>query len=168
MPCYAEVVITALIGVVATATAAAEDWRHYVNPRFGVSADIPIAGFTPDPPPANGDGQSWTASSDGGTIVVYGAFQVVAADFEGYRAWALAAAREGGIAVTYERHGAGWFVYSGLNGARIVYERVESGCAGTLVVAIRFDYPAVAKRLWDPIVKRGASSLAPPPAASCS
>ncbi len=157
--------LAALFGSAAMAGAA--DWRHYVNPRFGVSADIPAAGFTADPPPQNGDGQRWTARSDGGTIAVYGANQVVADDFAGYRVFALAAARESGIAVTYERHGADWFVYSGLDGETIVYERVESGCAGTIVAAIRFDYPAAAKRRWDTIVKYGAASLAPPAPDTC-
>lgn len=158
--------LAAILCALTAAPAAAEDWLHYVNPRFGVSADIPSWLFTADPP-ENGDGQRWTDRSDGGTIAVYGAYQVVADDIAGYRAYTLAAARTRGIDLTYERHGPGWFVYSGFDGETIVYERVESGCEGAIVVAIRFEYPADSKRRWDPIVRRGASSLAPPLAEAC-
>ena len=150
-----------------TGAAAAGEWTPYVNPRFGAAAEIPSEGFTADPPPENGDGQRWTSDEDGGTIAVYGAYQVLADDFEGYRSFALESARESGVKITYERRGQGWFVYSGLDGDTIVYERVEEACGGDAIVAIRFDYPKSAKRRWDKIVKHGAETLEARPSEAC-
>lgn len=147
--------------------AAAGEWTSYVNPRFGAAAEIPARGFTADPPPENGDGQRWTSDEDGGTIAIYGAYQVLADDFDGYRTFALESARESGVEISYERRGPGWFVYSGIAGDTIVYERVEEACGGDTIVAIRFDYPKSAKRRWDPIVKHGAASLEARPSEAC-
>ncbi len=142
-------------------------WRTYVNPRFGASAEVPRRGFVADRPPDNGDGQGWTSTADGGHIAVYGAYQVVAETFADYRRWVADAARSDGVDITYEASGAGWFVYSGLDGDRIVYERVLSACGGEIVVAVRFDYPAARQKAWDPIVRRTARSLAARPSDAC-
>jgi hypothetical protein len=150
----------------ADAAAAGGGWQHYVNPRFGAAADVPARGFTADPPPANGDGQSWTSTADGGTVAVYGANQVVADDFPGYRRFVLKSAREDGLRITYDRHGEGWFVYSGRSGATIVYERVEEACDG-VVVAIHFRYPAAAQAVWKAYVEHGAASLEAVPSDAC-
>ena len=73
----------------------------------------------------NGDGQRWTSDEDGGTIAVYGA---------PIRCWptisrAIAACAgeraRGGQDHLASAAAKGWFVYSGLDGDTIVYERVE-------------------------------------------
>ena len=92
---------------------------------------------------------------------------MLADDFDGYRTFALESARESGVEISYERRGPGWFVYSGIAGDTIVYERVEEACGGDTIVAIRFDYPKSAKRRWDPIVKHGAASLEARPSEAC-
>lgn len=161
------VLLAGALSLLVADAAAAGGWRHYVNPRFGAAADVPASGFTADPPPENGDGQSWTSTADGGTIAVYGANQVVADDFAGYRRFVLKGAREDGLRITYDRHGEGWFVYSGRQGGMIVYERVEAACGGAVIVAIHFNYPAAAQRDWKAIVERGASSLEAAPSDAC-
>ena len=154
-----KIIAIAALGLALCGASHAEDWLHYENPRFGATADVPAHGFTADPAPQNGDGQSWTSDADGGTIAVYGANQVVAEDFAGYRSFVMRSAREDGLKITYERHGEGWFVYSGRKSGAIVYERVESACGGATIVAIHFSYPSAAQDRWKPIVQRGASSL---------
>jgi hypothetical protein len=46
----------------------AASWRIYNNVRFGTIADIPAQGFTPQPPSANGDGQTWVPAVNKQTL----------------------------------------------------------------------------------------------------
>jgi len=149
------------------AEAASRDWLREVMPRFGAAAEIPAQGFDALPEPENGDGRTWESRTDGGTIALYGGFIVVAPDFESFRAWREEAERDNGTGITYRAGGKTWFVISGRNGTRIVYERVEIACGGEAFVAIRFDYPAASAKRWDPIVKRGAASLEALEAEAC-
>lgn len=142
-------------------------WLLYENDRFGFSIDIPARGFTPDAPPANGDGQRWVSQTDAGTITVYGAFLVVVPSFADYQDWLIEQARSEGIKITYRAKGNGWFVYSGKGHGRILYERVVSACEGEIAVSVRFDYPASGKASWDPIVAHVAPSLKAGPPDAC-
>jgi hypothetical protein len=164
---FAAAVLAALLAGTPSAGAADLEWQTYVNPRFGASAEVPSDGFEADRPPDNGDGQSWTSTADGGRIVVYGANLAVASSFSEYRNWALATARSDGFDISYEAGGRSWFVYSGRRSGRIVYERVMSGCGGDVIVAVRFDYPALRRKAWDPIVRRSARSLSARASQAC-
>jgi hypothetical protein len=154
-------------GIALAAGAASSDWRREVVPRFGAAAEIPSRGFVALPDPENRDGRMWESSTDGGTITLYGGFIVVTPDFASYRAWREEAERESGTRITYRAGGKDWFVISGRNGNRIVYERIENACGGEAFVAIRFDYPAVAAKRWDAVVKRGAERLEALEAEAC-
>ena len=62
------------IGLAIAAPASAGEWRTYTNERFGTTADVP-AGWRENPPPANGDGLSFTSPDGAATVAVYGGFQ---------------------------------------------------------------------------------------------
>lgn len=145
------------------------DWTVYSNARFGTVADVPADGFTADPAPANGDGRSWTSGDGLGHISVYGSHMAVARDFAGYRAFALDAAREGGVDITYSAAKTGWFAWSGFKGDEIVYMKAEldEGCAAPIVHHIYLRYPKNQREAYAPIVKRMAHSLHFGPGADC-
>ena len=142
--------------------AIADEWTIYVNPRFGTRAEVPAQGFTANPPPANGDGQSWTSMDGKGQLSVYGSFIVMAETFQGYRQYRLNSAREEFLDITYSAGKRDWFAYSGTQGRDIVYMKVvlSKNCSSTLVANhIYLKYPASQKKRYDPIVKRMAKSL---------
>ena len=58
--------------------ALAQEPLHYVNGRFGFSADIP-AGFSPHEPPANDDGLQFD-SRDGNAVITASAIRNEARD----------------------------------------------------------------------------------------
>ena len=144
-------------------------WWRYVNPRFGTAADIPVAGFVPDPAPENGDGKAWTSTDGLGHIAVYGSHVAVAEDFTGYREFLLETAQNDGVDITYSAAKAGWFAYSGFKGDDIVYVKVvESDACGALVAHhLSLRYPRDQREAYAPIVKHMAHSLGAAPREGC-
>jgi hypothetical protein len=59
----------------------AETWRTYVNPRFGVSAQVP-SDWMMRPEPANGDGRAFTAPDGSAEIIVSGILSTLSRDQE--------------------------------------------------------------------------------------
>ena len=54
------------------AMAAEASWRTYLNPRFGVAVDYPPIFTRKDPPPANGDGQTFRTQRGEAVLKVFG------------------------------------------------------------------------------------------------
>ena len=142
-----------------THAAAAEIWTRYTNPRFGTSAEVPANQLSPEPPPANGSGQTYVSEDGLVRIAIFGSFLVLVDDFEAYRQDRLNLAKEGGIEVTYSAGGKGWFVYSGLKDGEIVYFKSIPACGGEAASHVVLTYPQARKEPMDPIVKRVAASL---------
>lgn len=141
--------------------AMAGKWGTYTNPRFGTKVDVPLNGFVADPPPQNGDGQSWTSNDGRGQISVYGSFIVVADTFPGYRRFMLDSAREDGLDITYSASKRGWFAYSGFQGNDIIYVKVvrSENCSSPVANHIYLQYPKDQRATYNPIVKQMAKSL---------
>ena len=55
---------------------AGQQYQHYFNDRFGVSADVP-QGWSSGAEPDNGDGLRWTSPDGAAEVAVYGGFQVL-------------------------------------------------------------------------------------------
>lgn len=133
-------------------------WSRYANARFGTSLEVPTGLFEADPPPENGDGQSFRAA-DGARLQVYGTYglSAIMQPFQAYKEDLLKHAEAEGLAVTYRRGGDTWFVYSGLKGDDIVYAKAIEGCEA--VHEFRIVYPSERKRFYDPIVTRLSRTL---------
>ncbi len=144
-----------------TVPALAAEWVRYTNPRFGATADVPTEGFIANPPPDNGDGQSWTSEDGKGLITVYGSFAAIVETFEAYRDWSIKIEKDGGLDITYDAGGRGWFAYSGIQGDDIVYNKVirAENCSVLVANHVYLKYPASQKGRYDPIVRRMAKSL---------
>lgn len=136
-------------------------WARYVNDRFGVSAEVPALGFAAAPPPANGDGQAWTAWPNV-EIAVYGTYWSVLADsFSGYRDMQRAFLEDDGAVITYEPERGNWFVFSGyLRDGRIFYDRtlIAPGCS--IAANVHLVYPQDLRDPMDEITTRVSKSLA--------
>jgi len=137
--------------------AQAENWRTYANPRFGTRADYPAHLFTNRaPPPANGDGQTFTTADGKAKLSIYGSLN---ATEETPRSYVENFIRpEGELA--YELIRDTYFVASAERSSRIHYMRCNfaKGDPG-IIRCFAIEYPAADKQRWDAIVKRIASSL---------
>ena len=151
----------ALVIMALAVPALAADWIRYSNPRFGATADVPEEGFIANPPPDNGDGQSWASEDGKGEIAVYGSFAAIVETFEAYRNWVIKIKKDGGLDITYDAGGRGWFAYSGFQGDDIVYKKVirAENCSVLVANHVYLKYPASQKERYDPIVRRMAKSL---------
>lgn len=139
--------------------AAEENWTRYTNERFGTSAEFPAHLLTPEPPPANGSGQSYVSGDGLVRISIFGSFLVLVDDFEAYREDRLNLAKEGGLEITYTAGGEGWFVYSGIKDGEIVYFKSIPACGGKATSHVVLTYPQTHKEFMDSVVKRVAASL---------
>jgi hypothetical protein len=145
------------IGICASndAAAAQEKWATYMNPRFGTTADYPASIFTVrDPPPENGDGQSFHSSDDHAQLSIYGAYNV---DGDTPRSYLEKNADQD---VSYRRTTARYFVMSGTRKDQLFYERCNfHEGKNDIIDCFTVTYPAAEKAIWDPIVTRLSKSL---------
>jgi len=141
--------------------ASAGPWLIYNNARYGTIADIPAHGFTARPPSQNGDGRSWISDDGRGQILVFGDLIVTADTPMAYRQEILGYARDDGLEIVYSAAKKNWFVYSGLLGGDIVYEKVvvTTGCDPMIGNHVYLRYPASQKAAYDAVIRHVAASL---------
>jgi hypothetical protein len=141
--------------------AEAETWKTYRNDRYGTVAEYPADRFHPGPPPANGDGQRFTAT-DGAEVLIFAHLNIDDETPAQHEASLRSGDSDYGN-VTYRAAGRDWLVLSGNRGDAIFYERYvfakgkDIGVVHALVVTYGRDRKAV----YDPIVARMAKSLRP-------
>jgi hypothetical protein len=142
---------------VATGAAAQERWATYANPRFGTTIDYPADFFAQrDPPPANGDGQSFRTRDGRTHLAVWGAYNVEGNSPQGYVENFVAP--NGGI--TYRQITPRYFVVSGTRNDDVFYQRCNFAAAREGVVdCFEVTYPAADKAAMDKVVPRLGWSL---------
>ena len=135
-------------------SAAAADWGHYVNPRFGYAIDLP-PGFVGQGESTNGDGQLFKTPT--ALLAVYG-MNMVDVDFETEVRQDQEDAQHDGWNITYQMSTPSAASYSGIKGGRVLYARMIVLCGETLagfaVEYSRADIPA-----FDPVIARLLRSL---------
>ena len=148
--------LTMLAGPAAAQSAASLDasWERYANPRFGVRVVYPAAFAVKDPPPENGDGQTFRTRRGEAELRVFGGYTI---DDES-AARMMAARKEPGTHYSLERAAKGWFVLSGRRGETITYLRCALG--DSVFGCADLSYPASEAERWRPIVERISRSLA--------
>lgn len=149
--------LAAVLAQLSTVSARDDSWQTYANPRFGTIADYPASIFTRlEPPPENGDGQTFTDRDGAAKLSIYGSFN--SGDYTP-RSYVdeLIRSRD---AIAYEYIVKNSFTVSGQRGETIWYQRCnfEGGNSGT-IHCFMLEYPAQQKRRWDPIIARIAKSL---------
>ncbi len=148
--------VTFAIGLCASidVAAAQEKWATYMNPRFGATVDYPANVFTVrDPPPENGDGQSFRSSDGRAQLLIYGAYNAEGDTPQNYLE------KHADQGVSYRRTTARYYVISGTRKDQIFYERCNFQPVGDIIVCLSITYPAHEKAAWDPIVARLNKSL---------
>src|SRR5262249_36209546 len=130
----------AAAAVSAGPAAAQKQWRTYKNERFGTTIEYPADKFTPQPPPANGDGLRFTAV-DGAEFTVSAINNVLDQNITGLEAAALKA-RPLDERITHRDRGPNWFVFSGTKANAIFYERHILSHRGKIINDLEILYPA--------------------------
>jgi len=130
--------------------AAAQDWGHYVNDRFGVEIDLP-PGFEPGEPSTNGDGVKFSTPT--AELAVFGSL-MMAEDFEAEVAQQINYAQGDGWNVTYQAVTPRWASWSGKRGSRIVYARAVPVCGGAGIGTFQLTYMEADLKRFDPVVNR--------------
>ena len=120
------------------AFAAAADWDHYENVRFGYGVDVP-AGFIGRGEADNGDGQIF-AGPGGDLMRVYGGNNI-GASFEDSVSTAMGYAEDAGWSLSYQRVTPTWASYSGTRNGRILYARAIALCGGQQFASFELEYP---------------------------
>jgi len=133
----------------------APGYDKYTNPRYGFTALWPSF-FTPEAPPADGDGQAW-ASPDGRVLLsAYGTNNIFS-----YSPRQDEAADARSLFVVYTNVSGNVVTVSGYkdNGRTIVYQRDVIGPGA--IDTIRWSYPADQKARWDAAVTVTALAFQP-------
>ena len=139
--------------------AAAETWKLYANDRFGTVAEYPADRFHPGSPPANSDGQRFTAA-DGAELRIYASWNIDDHKPTTYET-SLRSGDSDYTDVTFRATGNNWLVLSGYRGDSIFYEKYifVRGKDGGAIHALTVTYRRDTKPVYDPIVARMARSL---------
>jgi hypothetical protein len=138
-------------------------WTPYKNPRFGYTLSYPAGVFTPQPPPDNGDGQSFLSADGRAKVVVYGALNSENFTPSKYRETIL---REfGGYdQMDYSPTGKTWFVLSGFRGENIYYQKVMFSCGGSVINVLSVTFPRAEKKFYEGLVETMEDNFKPAPA----
>jgi serine/threonine-protein kinase len=146
----------ALLAFAAVATAAPQ-YRSYENPRFGATADVP-ADWTPDPPPANGDGLRFRSPDRRASITVSGMLNIYDTVEEAMKSYEEPGEGE---KITYRHREARAIVISGTRGDTIFYAKHMLSCGDQIWNSVYLEYPLAEKTAYDALVTHVAQSLRP-------
>ncbi|GLS38853.1 hypothetical protein GCM10010869_44500 [Mesorhizobium tianshanense] len=134
-----------------------EAWTSYRNARFGTSIAYQEF-FEPDPPPANGDGQSFTGP-EGANFRVYARQNADNETPASHLVELLADSSHANVTYSHIRNDR--LTISGVRGNLIYYEAYVFSGRGVLH-AFEMEYPAKFKASYDPTVQRMARSFKGP------
>ncbi len=150
-----SLLIAAVVVLAVAGPAAAEEWKTYVNERFGTSADVP-ADWQAGEPPANGDGLKFTSPDGTASIAVFGSLQTFDTIAE---AMAIYEMPQDGETITYRHRDKRALVVSGTRDGTIFYRRWILSCGDTVWNGVSIEYPAADKAAYDALVTHVAHSL---------
>ena len=143
------------LGIVLTGAAWADGFTTYVNPRFGVTAEVPSS-WKSDPPPENGDGLIFRSRDNAASITVSGSLNIEDSPALAMKEQAKA---DPGETVSYRQIGRRSVTISGTNGGRIFYRKSLLVCRDQIWNNLSIDYPLARKADYDALVARVAGSL---------
>jgi hypothetical protein len=143
--------VTVVVCGLITVAVADDQWRNYLDPRFGMSIDYPAGILTS----VEHTPEGITASGQGIR------FDLLARKVPGMRSAAALAQMiketEGYEDVTYQTAGKHWLVVSGYRDDDIFYEKFF--LRGGSVQGFSMEYPASKRMLVDPLIERMEDSF---------
>jgi hypothetical protein len=139
----------------AAATAYADSFHVYANPRFGATAEVP-SDWKPDPPPENGDGLVFRSPDGAASLTVSGIYNL---DETAKEAMDEEDKPRQGETITYHQRGPRFVAVSGVAGDKIFYRKSLLVCGDQIWNHLSMEYPAARKSEYDAIVARASKSL---------
>lgn len=133
--------------------ASAEDWKSYVNGRFGAAAEYPARFLLRT---SSGNGRNFKTADGRASLWILGFYRIKDQTPQSL----IETRRAPGVVYNLTTADGGAITMAGRRGGQIVYERcLKSGEHEDIYVCIDIEYPAAEKANWDPIVARIAGSL---------
>lgn len=126
---------------------------QYCNPRFGFCIDYP-SDMTVNPPPENGDGQTFN-DSNGFVLTVSGINNVINDTIE----TEMKSQSENLEKITYQAKGDNWFILSGQKGPDVFYFKTYVGDG--VINHLYIQYPASANSKYTKAVAEISESFKP-------
>ena len=130
----------------------------YENARFGFAIAVPDD-FVGQGESANGDGQIFMQQGRPNRLLSWGGFITGQPDFSALAAWTLQQDADHGWAITYQASTPGWASWSGVKGARVLYQRMIALCGEGRYAAFRLEYYQADRGVVDPAIERLVPSL---------
>ena len=127
--------------------------ESYANARFAFAVEYPKGVLFPQGESTNGDGQRFESKDKKFTLAVWGGFNVFDRTVAEECDWHIGIKRKAApLTVTYKASKGNWYVFSGVTGGVIVYQKgiLQDGAFKTLLL----EYPQSDKDALDPVVKR--------------
>lgn len=155
---HSGIVATLAAALLASAPSqgAAEDWSHYVNPRFAYAVDIP-PGFSAVAEAENSDGGVSRRPDGKAELRVWGAFLVIG-DFKSDVAGRVESDVSEGWTISYDRRTARNASWSGSKNSRVFYARAVQGCDDTAAY-FRLEYDRSDMKIYNATIGRLVKSL---------
>ena len=148
-------IILVLAAFTTTAYAQDSNWRTYVNERFGSRIEYPANVFSPEPPPENGDGQTFRTRDGRARLAIWGRRNA-----EGNSPQSYVQSNVDLNGVSYRRVTADFYVVSGTREGEIFYERCNFPADRDGVIdCLNVTYPVGNKVALNPVVARLSQSL---------
>ena len=142
------------------AAPSAVSYVRFLNPRFRFGVDVP-AGFVPDRPPDNGDGQAFTSVDARASVAAWGGYNVLQDTTARTEANLVAEIQKMSGTVTYKSIVGSVVVVSGTypdhNATTVLYTRTVVD--PDTEYGLRWTYPVTDKGLYDSQVEHTANSF---------
>ncbi|HJZ79716.1 MAG TPA: hypothetical protein VKD91_05205 [Pyrinomonadaceae bacterium] len=138
------------------AVPADERWNTYANARFNYSISYPSS-LVPQGEADNGDGQVFRSHDGAAELRVWGSNNALNQSLAAAYQEAISDLQHDGGSVSYKVMRDNFFVVSGTQGRKIVYQKTL--LRGDVFKAFTFTYPANAKGTYDSITTRIAGSF---------
>ncbi len=135
------------------AVSADSGMEGYTNARFDFAVEYPKGMLLPQGESANGDGQRFESKDKKFTLAVWGGYNVFDRTVAEECGWHIGIKRKAApLTVTYKASKGNWYVFSGVTGGAIVYQKgvLDDGAFKTLYL----EYPQSDRDALDPVVKR--------------
>jgi hypothetical protein len=151
--------ILMLLSLMAAKSAAAEEFKHYTNGRFGYEVELP-ADFKTILTPENGDGIGLESPDGKAKLSVWGNY-LTEGGFSHESDLRKKFEMDEGWKFTYEKRRASWATLSGVKGDRIIYMRQIALCDDAMG-NFTLEYPAAQQKRYGPVVDRMVKTLKAP------
>lgn len=142
-------------------------WTTYRNAPFKFLVKYPADVFALSAEPATKNGVTFISEDGEATLRIFAAKNITGTTLTGYR-HSLVKNRYAGVTVDHAPRSRFWFVLSGAQGDKVIYEHVAFSCDGRSMHGWQMTYPSSERTFFDLVadeVHRNTGPITPCPAA---